>query len=84
MTERIENLLRHGQGGAVLGHKGMINDDMEGTPSTVQKCRELVGTLKKVIVKQIILSRIVPIMGGRGATFTNCKQMAINTSSVDM
>jgi hypothetical protein len=80
----IENVLRHGYGGSVLVHIGMVNDDMEGTTRIVQKCRELVGTLKKVIVKQIILSRIVPIMGGRGATFTNCKQMAINTSSVDM
>ena len=30
------------------------------------------------IVEQIILSGILPVMRGRGATFRNCKRMAIN------
>ena len=44
MTERIEKVL----GGSVLVHIGTISDDMEGTTRIVQKCRELVGNLKKI------------------------------------
>ena len=38
----------------------------------------MVGKLKKTRVEQIILSGILPVMGGRGATYRNCKRMAIN------
>ena len=40
--------------------------------------RQLVGKLTKTRVEQIILSGILPVMGGRGATYRNCKRMAIN------
>ena len=40
----------------------------------VQRCRQLVGKLKKTRVEQIIFSRILPEM----ATYKNCKRMAIN------
>ena len=39
----------------------------------------MVGKLKKTIVEQIILSGIMLVMGGRGATYRNCKRMAINS-----
>ena len=37
------------------------------------------GKLKKTRVKQIILSGNLPVMGGRGAIYRNCKRMSINT-----
>jgi len=37
----------------------------------------LVETLKKTRVEQIILSRILPVMRGRGATYRNCNNLAI-------
>ena len=40
--------------------------------------RQLVVKLKKTRVEQIILSGILPVMGGRGATYRNSKMMAIN------
>ena len=78
VTERVENTLLHGQGGSILVHVGMDNADREGTTRIMQRYRQLVGKLKKTRVEQIILSRILPVMGGRGATYRNCKRMAIN------
>ena len=71
MTERVENVLGHGQGGSILVHR-------VGTTRIVQIYRELVETLKKTRVEQIILSGILPMMRGRGATYRNCKTTAIN------
>ena len=78
VTERVENVLGHGQGGSMLVHVGTNNADRDGTTKTVQRYRELVETLKKTRVGQIILSGILPVMRGRGATYRNCKNMAIN------
>ena len=61
VTEMIENVLGHG--GSVPVRIGTINDDMEGTTRIVQKCGELVGTLKKTRVEQIIRSVMLPVMG---------------------
>ena len=68
VTERVENVLGHGQGGVYIS----------GTTRIVKRYRELVETLKKTRVEQIILSGILPVMRGRGTTFRNCKRMAIN------
>ena len=78
VTERIENVLGHGQGGSILLHVGTNNADRDGTTRIVKRYRELVETLKKTRVEQIILSGILPVMRGRGTTFRNCKRMAIN------
>ena len=43
----------------------------------VQRYTQLVGKVK-TRVEQIILLGILPMMGGRGATYRNCKRMAIN------
>ena len=77
VTERVENVLGHGQGGSMLVHLGTNNTDREGTTRIVQRYRELVETLKKTRVEQIILRNIASD-GGRGATYRNCKNMAIN------
>ena len=68
----------HGQGGSILVHVGTNNADRDGTTRIVKRYRELVETLKKTRVEQIILSGILPVMRGRGTTFRNCKRMAIN------
>ena len=78
VTERVENVLGHGQGGSILVHVGTNNADRGGTTRIVKRYRELVETLKKTRVEQIILSGILPVMRGRGTTFRNCKRMAIN------
>ena len=57
----------------------MNNAGREGITRIVRRYRELVQTLKKTRVKQIILSGILPVVRGRGATYGNCKRMAINT-----
>ena len=76
VTERVENVLGHGQGGSKLAHLGTNNADRDGTTRIVKRYRELVETLKKPILEQIILSGILPVM--RGVTYRNCKRMAIN------
>ena len=78
VTDRVENVLGHGQGGSILVHVGTNNADREGTTRIVQRYRQLVGKPKKTRVEQIILSGILPVIGGRGATYRNCKRMAIN------
>ena len=77
VTGRVENVLGHGLGGSILVHVGTNNADRDGTTRIV-KYRELVETLKKTRVEQIILSGILPVMRGRGVTYRNCKRMAIN------
>ena len=84
VTESVENTLGHGQGGSILVHVGTNNADMEGTTRIVQRYRQLVGKLKKTRVEQIILSGILPVMGGRGAIYRNCKRMAINALAEQM
>ena len=78
VTERVENTLGQGQRVYVLVHIGTNNADREGTTRIVQRYRQLVGKLKKTRVEQIILSGILPVMGGSGTTYRNCKRMAIN------
>ena len=68
-----------GTGGAVLVHVGMNNAEKEGTSAIVGKYRRLIKTLKEARVGQIVLSGILPIMGGRGDEYRNCRRMAINT-----
>ena len=38
----------------------------------------MVETLRKTRVEQTVLSGILPVIRGRGATYRNCKNMAIN------
>ena len=66
VTERIENILGHGQGGYILVHIGTNNADRNGTTRIVQICRQFVETLMKTRCEQIILSGILPVMRGRG------------------
>ena len=47
VTERVEKVLWHGQGGSTLVHVGTNNADKEGTTREVQRYRQLVKTLKK-------------------------------------
>ena len=41
VTERVENVLRHGQGGSILVHVGTNNADRDGTTNIVQRYRQL-------------------------------------------
>ena len=51
----------------------------EGTSAIFGKYRRLIKTLKEARVGHIVLSRILPIMGGRGEEYRTCRRMAINT-----
>ena len=51
VTERVENVLGHGQGGYILIYVVTNNADKEGTTRMVQRYRELVETLKKTRVE---------------------------------
>ena len=66
-------------GGAVLVHVGTNSAEREGTSAIVGKYRRLVKTLKEARIGQIVLSGILPVMGGRGEEYRNCRRMAINT-----
>ena len=68
-----------GTGDAVLVHVGTNNAEKEGTSAIVGKYRRLIKTLKEARVGQIVLSGILPTMGGRGEEYRNCRRMAINT-----
>ena len=41
--------------------------------------RMLVKTLKEAGIGQIVVSGILPVMGGRGEEYWNCRRVAINT-----
>ena len=79
IAEKAGQVMGGGTGGAVLVHVGMNNAEKEGTSAIVGKYRRLIKTLKEARVGQIVLSGILPIMGGRGEECRNCRRMAINT-----
>ena len=64
IAEKAGQVMCGGTGGAVLVHVGTNNAEKEG---------------KEARVGQIVLSGILPIMGGRGEEYRNCRRMAINT-----
>ena len=68
-----------GTGGAVPMHVGTNNAEKEGTSAIVSKYRRLIKTHNEARFGQIVLSGILPIMGGRGEEYRNCRRMAINT-----
>ncbi|KAI0207896.1 Mechanosensory protein 2 [Lamellibrachia satsuma] len=79
IAEKAGQVMGGGTGGAVLVHVGTNNAEKEGTSAIVGKYRRLIKTLKEARVGQIVLSGILPIMGGRGEEYRNCRRMAINT-----
>ncbi|MBA1446784.1 MAG: hypothetical protein FE835_18150 [Gammaproteobacteria bacterium] len=78
VTDRVSRVMGNGRGGSILVHVGTNNADKEGTSAIVGKYRRLIKTLKEARIGQIILSAILPKMGGRGHYYKNCKRMAIN------
>ena len=66
IAEKAEQVMDGATGGAVLVHVGTNNAEKEKTSVIVGKYRRLIKTLKEARVGQIVLSRILPIMGGRG------------------
>ena len=79
VAEKAGQVMVGGTGGAVLVHVGTNNAEKEGTSAIVGKYRRLIKTLKEARVGQIVLSGILPIMGGRSEEYKNCRMMAINT-----
>ena len=65
MTERIEQVMGTGRGESILVHAGTDNADREGTTAIVKKYGNLLKRTKQAGVGQIILSGILPVIGGR-------------------
>ena len=59
-------------------HVGTNNADKEGTTPIVEKYRNLLKKTKQAIVRQIILSGILPVFGNRIQGHRNSKRMAVN------
>ena len=79
IAEKAGQVMGGGTGGAVLVHVGKNNAEKEGTSAIVGKYRRLIKTLKEAGIGQIVLSKILPIIGGRGEEYGNCRRMALNT-----
>ena len=78
ITERVENIVGSGKGGSVLVHVGTNIVQRDGTTAIVRKYRKLVRTLKQTRAEQVILSRVLPVIGRRGHRYRNCRGMAVN------
>ena len=76
IAEKAGQVMGSGTGCAVLVHVGTNNAEKEGTSAIVGKYRRLIKTLKEAQVGQIVLSGILPIMGGMSEEY---RRMAINT-----
>ena len=73
-----ESRTRHGWWHGRCCSRACRNDQCrEG--AIVGKYRRLIKTLKEARVGQIVLSGILPKMGGRGEEYRNCRRMVINT-----
>ena len=59
-----------GGGGSICVHVGTNDADKDGTTAIVGKFRELVRELKARRVGEIVVSRILPVIGGRKGTGT--------------
>ena len=78
VTERVEKIVGRGKGGTILVHVGTNNANKEGTTAIVKKYRDLLKRTKYARVGQIILSGILPVIGGRNQGYRNSRRMSIN------
>ena len=78
MTEIIEQVMGAGKGGSIRVHVGTNSADREYTTATVKTYRNLLKRAKQARVGQIILSEILPVIGGRNQGYRNSRRMAIN------
>ena len=79
VVEKAGQVMGGGTRGGILAHMGTNNVEKEGTSAIVGKYRRLAKTLKEARTGQIVLLGILPVMGGRGEEYRNCRRMAINT-----
>ena len=61
-----------GTEGVVLVHVGTNNSEKERTTTFFGRFKMLVKTLKEARIGHIVLSGILPIMGGRDEEHRNC------------
>ena len=78
MTERVEKIMRRGNGGSILVHVGTNNTDKEGTTAIVEKYRNLLKKTKQARVGRIILSGNLQVFGNMIHGYRNSKRMAVN------
>ena len=77
VTERVEQVMGTGKGGSILVHVGTNNADREGTTAIVKKYRDLLKRTKQARVGQIILSGILPVIGGRNQGYRRRRRRRI-------
>ena len=78
VTERVEKIMRRGNGGSTLVHIGTNNAHNEGTTAIVDKYRSLRRKTKQARVGQIIVSGILPVFVNRIRWYRISKRMAVN------
>ena len=78
VAERVEQVMGTGKGGSIIVHVGTNNADREGTTAIVKNYRDLLKRTKQARVGQIILSGILPVIGGRNQGYRNSRRMSIN------
>ena len=78
VSERVEQVMGTGKGGSILVHVGTNNADKEGTTAVVKKYWDILKWTKQARVGQIILSGILPVIGGRNQGYRNSRRMSIN------
>ena len=78
MTERVEKIMRRGNGGSILVHVGTNNTDKEGTTAIVEKYRNLQKKTKQARVGRLILSGNLQVFGNMIHGYRNSKRMAVN------
>ena len=78
VTQRVEPIMRRGNGGSILIHIGTNNADNEGTTAIVDKYRSLRRKTKQARVGQMIVSGILPVFVNRIRWYRISKRMAVN------
>ena len=83
VRKRVGQVMGPGTGGSICVHVGTNDADKEGTTAIVGKFRALLRELKARRVGNILISGILPVMGGRKG-YRNCRQMSINSQLYGM
>ena len=78
VRKRVGQVMGPGTGGLICVHVGTNDADKEGTTAIVNKFRELVRELKARRVGRILISGILPVMGGR-KRYRNCRRVPVNS-----
>ena len=78
VRKRVGQVMGQGAGGSICVHVETNDAYKNGTTAIVGTFRELVRELKARRVSRILMSGILPVMGGR-KRYRNCRRMSVNS-----